>query len=172
MTETGPVEMLHAAFPDTIQDVQTFRGDVTVVVDAAQIAKVCTHCRDTKGLDYNFLSDVTGIDYFPQEPRFGVAYHLYSMIHNHSLRLKVLLPGDAPEVQSVTPVFPAANWQEREIFDLLGITFTGHPDLRRILMPQGWDGHPLRKDYPLGYETVQFSFNYDDVDKHKPYAKE
>ena len=69
-------------------------------------------------------------------------------------------------------LFPAANWPEREIYDLFGVVFTGHPDLRRLLMPDGWDGHPLRKDYPLGYETVQFSFNFDEVDKHKPYARE
>ena len=99
-------------------------------------------------------------------------YHLYSMIHNRSLRLKVLLPSDDPVVPSVVEVYPAANWSEREIFDLLGVTFTGHPDMRRILLPEDWEGHPLRKDYPLGKETVQFSFNFDDVDQYKPYAQE
>lgn len=172
MTALDPVEAINSAFPDAIQDVQTFRDELTIIVASESIVDVCRYCRDTEGLAYNFLSDVTGIDYLPQAPRFGIAYHLYSMTHNRSLRLKVLLPEDAPEVASVVPVFPAANWSEREIFDLLGVTFTDHPDLRRILMPDGWDGHPLRKDYPLGYETVQFSFNYDEVDNYKPYAEE
>lgn len=172
MTSLDPIEALRAAFPEAVQDTQVFRGEVTIIVDRAQIVAVCQYCRTAPGLEYNFLSDVTGIDYYPQEPRFGIAYHLYSMIHNRSLRLKVLLPGDDPVVPSVVSEYPAANWPEREIFDLLGVTFEGHPDLRRILMPEGWDGYPLRKDYPLAYETVQFSFNFDDVDRFKPYATE
>lgn len=172
MTKLDPVEALQAAFGDAIEDVVTFRDEITVAVSGGQIADICRYCLQTRGMEYNLLSDVTGIDYFPQEPRFAVAYHLYSLIHNRSLRLKVYLPGDDPTVPSVTPVYPTANWFEREIYDLLGVTFTDHPDLRRILMPEDWDGHPLRKDYPLGYETVQFSFNFDEVDRHKPYAKE
>jgi NADH-quinone oxidoreductase subunit C len=172
MTDLNPVEALRAAFPDAVQDVQEFRGEITIIVDGEHIIEVCRYCRDTKGLDYNFLSDVAGVDYYPQEPRFAVCYHLYSMTRNRSLRLKVCLSGEDPVVPSVVSVYPAANWSEREILDLMGITFTGHPDPRRLLMPENWDGHPLRKDYPLGYETVQFSFNYDEVDKHKPYARE
>lgn len=172
MTMLDPVEALTSAFPQAVEDIQEFRGEITVIVVADSIAEVCGYCRDTKGLEYNFLSDVAGVDYYPQEPRFAVSYHLYSMAHNRSLRLKVYLSGDDPELPSVTGVFPAANWSEREIYDLFGVVFTGHPDLRRILMPDGWDGHPLRKDYPLGYETVQFSFNFDEVDRHKPYARE
>ncbi len=172
MTDLNPVEALRAAFPDAVQDVQEFRGETTVVVAGEQIVEVCRYCRDTKELAYDFLSDVVGVDYYPQEPRFAVCYHLYSMMHNRSLRLKVYLPGEDPVVPSVFPVYPAANWSEREIIDLMGITFTDHPDPRRLLMPENWDGHPLRKDYPLGYETVQFSFNFDEVDKYKPYAQE
>ncbi len=172
MTALDPVEALQAAFPDAVQDTPLFREEITIVVSGERIVDVCRYCRDTAGLEYNFLSDITGIDYYPQEPRFGIAYHLYSMIHNRSLRLKVMLPGEEPTVPSVVSIYPAANWSEREIYDLFGVTFTGHPDLRRILMPENWEGHPLRKDYPLGYETVQFSFNFDEVDKHKPYAKE
>lgn len=150
-------------------DVQEFRGEVTVVVEREHLVEVCRFCQ---GLDYNFLSDVSGVDYYPQEPRFGIMYHLYSMLRNRTLRLKVYLSGDDPVCTSITSVYPAANWLEREIYDMLGITFTEHPDMRRILMPEDWEGHPLRKDYPLGYETVQFSFNFEEVDKHKPYAQE
>jgi len=135
MTKLDPIEALQAAFGDAIEDVSTFRGDTTVVVSAAKIADIGRYCLQTEGLEYNLLSDVTGIDYYPQEPRFAVAYHLYSLPHNRSLRLKVYLPGDDPVVPSVTPVWPTANWFEREIYDLLGVTFTDHPDLRRILMP-------------------------------------
>ncbi len=156
-------------FADILLEVQEFRGEVTVVLGREHLVEVCRFCLD---LGYNFLSDVSGVDYYPQEPRFGIAYHLYSMLQNRSLRLKVYLSGDDPRCPSITPVYPAANWLEREIFDMLGITFTDHPDLRRILMPEDWEGHPLRKDYPLGYETVQFSFNFEEVDKHKPYAQE
>ncbi|MBN1678762.1 MAG: NADH-quinone oxidoreductase subunit C [Anaerolineae bacterium] len=172
MAQVNPIAVLQTAFPEAVTDVQTFRDETTALVDAAYIVDICRFCRDTEELGFNLLSDITGIDYHPQQPRFAVAYHLYSLIHNQSLRLKVLLPDDDPTVASVTGVYPAANWFEREIFDLMGITFTDHPDLRRLLMPEDWDGHPLRKDYPLGYETVQFSFNFDEVDKHKPYAKE
>ncbi len=172
MSEPNPVvQALEAAFPDAIEDVQVFRGDTIVIVARERIVEVCEYCRDTEGLEFNFLSDVAGVDYYPAEPRFGLSYQLYSMTRNDNLRLKVLLPGDDPTVPSVTSVYPAANWQEREYFDLLGIQFTGHPDLRRILMPKDWEGHPLRKDYPLGYETVQFSFNYDEISKHKPFAR-
>jgi len=172
MTMLDPVETLQHAFPKAVQDVQEFRGEVTIVVASSRIADVCQFCRDTKGLVYDFLSDVAGVDYYPQEPRFGVSYHLYSMAYNRSLRLKAFVSEENPTVPSVVAVYPAANWPEREIFDLLGITFVDHPDLRRILMPESWHGHPLRKDYPLGYETVQFSFNFDEVNQHKPYARE
>lgn len=172
MTPLDPVETLQAEFAQAVLDVQEFRGELTIVIAREHIVDVCRYCREAEGMGYNFLSDVTGVDYHPQEPRFGIAYHIYSMVHNRSLRLKVMLSEDDPVVPSVMSVYPTANWFEREIFDLFGVTFEGHPDLRRIMMPEGWDGHPLRKDYPLGYETVQFSFNFDDVDEHKPYATE
>ncbi len=112
------------------------------------------------------------MDYYPNEPRFALCYHLYSVYYMRRLRLKVYLPGDDPRVPTVTTIFPAANWQEREAFDMMGIVFEGHPDLRRILMPRDWVGYPLRKDYPLGYEQVQFSFNYDEIQRQKPQAHE
>lgn len=172
MNALNPVDLARGSLGDAIQDVVEFRGELTLVVDPAKIVDTCEFFRDTEGLEYNFLSDVTAVDYYPQEPRFAVCYHLYSMVYNRRLRLKVYLPGDNPRVASVTSVWKAANFQEREAYDLMGITFEGHPDLRRILMPEDWDGHPQRKDYPLGYEPVQFSFNFEDINRLKPYAKE
>jgi len=172
MTLLDPREALQAAFGDAVIDVVEFRGDITVVVESSRIPEIAAYCRDTPGLEYNFLSDVAGVDYYPQEPRFGVNYQLYSMVHNRSLWLKAYVPGDAAELPTVTAIYPAANWPEREVYDMFGVVFTGHPDLRRILMPPDWDGFPQRKDYPLGYETVQFTANFDEVDRHKPYAQE
>jgi NADH-quinone oxidoreductase subunit C len=94
------------------------------------------------------------------------------MLYSRRIRLKVFVHEDEPVVPTMTVLWSAANWLEREIFDMMGIEFEGHPDLRRVLMPDDWNGHPLRRDYPLGYETVMFSFNYDQISKHKPYAKE
>jgi NADH-quinone oxidoreductase subunit C len=103
-------------------------------------------------LDFNYLVDVTCVDWIPAEPRFEVVYHLLSIPKKHRLRLKVALSGDDPVLESVVPVFAGANFFEREVFDMFGIRFSGHPNLRRILMPEDWEGHPLRKDYPVeGY---------------------
>jgi NADH-quinone oxidoreductase subunit C len=167
-----PVEMARSSLGDAVQDVIQFRGETTLVVDPAKIVDICLFFRDTEGLEYNFLSDVTAVDYYPQEPRFAMCYHLYSMVYSRRLRLKAYLPGDEPRIHSVTGVWKAANFQEREAYDLMGILIEGHPNLRRILMPEDWEGHPQRKDYPLGYEPVQFSFNYDEIARLKPFAKE
>jgi NADH-quinone oxidoreductase subunit C len=172
MQAFDPVDLARSSLKDAVQDVVVFRGETTIVVEASSIVDACLFFRDTEGLEYNFLSDVSVVDYYPQEPRFAVCYHLYSMVHNRRIRLKVYLPGDNPRVPSITGVYPAANFQEREGYDLMGIIFEGHPYLHRILMPEDWEGHPLRKDYPLGYEPVQFTFNYDEINRLKPYAKE
>jgi NADH-quinone oxidoreductase subunit C len=148
---------------------------VASIPDRARIAEVAQFMRDTPGLVYNFLSDISAVDYYPEynrPERFGISYHIYSMLYNRRLRLKVFVPEEEPEVATVTSVWPGANWLEREIFDMMGITFTGHPDMRRVLMPEDWDGHPHRRDYPLGYEQVQFSFNVEEILKHKPRATE
>ncbi len=171
MQPRDPVAALREAFPDAVEEVVQFRGETTVYIAPAQMAAVAAFLRDGDGLKYDFLVSVVGVDYYPESPRFAVAYHLYSMVFNTTLRLKVRLEEDEG-VPSVTPLWPTANWQEREAYDMFGIPFDGHPDLRRILMPEEWDGHPQRKDYPLGYETVQFSFNFDEIDRNKPYAKE
>jgi NADH-quinone oxidoreductase subunit C len=172
MTMVDPKQALTEAFGEAITAMEEFRGELTLVVAAGRIAEVGRFCRDHPGLAYNLLSDIAVLDYYPAEPRFGVCYHLYSMSHNRRLRLKVLWSDGDPAVPSMTSVWPSANWEEREAYDMFGIQFAGHPDLRRVLMPADWEGHPQRKDYPLGYETVQFSFNFDEIDRHKPYAKQ
>lgn len=171
MEALNPVELARLSLKDAVQDVVEFRGEMTIIIDPEKIVEAATFFRDTEGLEYNFLEDVAATDYYPEEPRFSVSYQIYSMIYNRRLRLKVLLPGDDPRVPSITPVWLSANYQEREALDLMGIIFEGHPDPRRILMPSDWEGHPHRKDYPMGYEPVQFSFNYDQVNQLKPYAK-
>lgn len=166
----APQEVLSAEFGDAIEEIVEFRGEITVVVPAARIAEICRFCHAHPDMDFNYFSGLSCVDQYPQEPRFSLNYNLYSMRKNRRLRLRVLWSDGDEDVPSVTVVWPNANWSEREVFDMFGVTFDGHPDLRRLMMPDDWDGHPLRKDYPLGYETVQFSFNYDEVNKHKPYA--
>lgn len=166
------IKTIREAFGEAIGEEIEHRGEITLVVDAEKIAQVATFCRDTAGLEFNLLSDVTAVDYLPAEPRFAMCYHLYSIYNRQRLRLKAYLSGEAPEIESVTPIWPAANWQEREAYDLMGITFRNHPDLRRVLMPDDWVGNPQRKDYPLGYEQVQFSFNFDEIMRTKPHATE
>ena len=170
-----PAAALQQAKPGALLEVKLFRDETTLIVDRAQIVAVAQFMRDTPGLVYNFLSDISAVDYYPENTRperFGISYHIYSMLYNRRLRLKVFVPEDEPEVLTMTSVWPGANWLEREIFDMMGITFTGHPDMRRVLMPEDWDGHPHRRDYPLGYEQVQFSFNVEEILKHKPRATE
>ncbi len=170
-----PVAAIQAALPDSLLDTHVFRDETTLIVKADDIVKVARYLRDNKGLIYNFLSDISAVDYYPdydRPGRFAVCYHLYSMLYNRRIRLKVFLQEDDPSVPTVTQVWPVANWLEREAFDMMGIDFKGHPDLRRVLMPEDWEGHPLRRDYPLGYETPMFSFNKDEINKSKPYAKE
>lgn len=132
-------------------------GEVTVTVHAAVIADVCRFLKEEHGFD--MLADLCGGDRGPEEdPRFEVNYHLFSTKHYNRLRLKVLLPEDEPNVPTVTGVWRTADWHERETYDLVGVIFDGHPDLRRILLPSDFDGHALRKDYPLrGYEPYSLN---------------
>ncbi|RME07304.1 MAG: NADH-quinone oxidoreductase subunit C [Anaerolineae bacterium] len=148
-----------------------FRGEHTLLLKPTQIVDACRKLRDE--FDFNVLSGITAVDYWPEEEiRFHVVYQLYSLAHNLTLRLRALVPGTNPSVPTIEGVYPNANWYEREVWDMFGIRFEGHSDLRRILMPYEWEGHPLRKDYPLGYEEVQFSFNAEEIDAKKPYAQE
>lgn len=142
-------------FGDAVQEMVYFQGETTLGVDRARIVEICQFARDDEALQFNFLADLTANDWMPSEPRFEVVYHLLSLSRAVRLRLKCRLPEADPRVESVAPVWSTANWLEREVFDLFGITFDHHPDLRRILCPEEWEGHPLRKDYPvLGYEET------------------
>ena len=164
------IAALRAEYPHAIQQQLSFRGETTLVVSATALLDICRLLRHDPALDYSFLVDLAAVDYHPQRPRFGVSYLLYALEQNVRLRLRVLLPAPATRLPSVCGVWAAAEWPEREAFDLMGIEFIGHPDLRRILMPADWEGHPLRKDYALGYEEVQFSFNWREIDRRKDYA--
>lgn len=143
------IRKLRQQFLDEIVEVSTFRDELTVWIRPSALIPICRFLRDNEEMQYNFLMDVTSVDYQDQEERFAVVYHLYSRQYNRRLRLKVRVGGNPPYIDSVTPLWNSANWSEREVYDLMGIHFRGHPDLRRILLPDDWEGHPLRKDYPL-----------------------
>lgn len=141
-----------------------------LLVPVEQIVTVCQVLHDEFG--FNALSDLTASDYWPeQQPRMHAVYNLYSHEHNVRLCLRVPLNGDALSLPSVEGIYYNANWHERELFDMFGIDISGHSDLRRIIMPADWEGHPLRKDYPLGYEEPQFTFNFDEIDRRKHKAR-
>ena len=138
--------------PEAVEEAREFRSEVTLYIRKGRLRSICELLRDAPVLNFKYLSDVTAVDLYPNEPRFEVVYHLLALDTFRRLRLKVRLPGDAHRVDSVVPVWPGANAFERETFDLLGIRFEGHPNLSRILLPEEWEGHPLRKDYPTtGY---------------------
>ena len=128
------------------------RNELTIWIDRAHLIGAMTFLRDDSQLRFNLLCDVTCVDWYPSEPRFEVVYHLLSIPEKERVRLKARLDGSSPAIESVTSVWPSANFYEREVFDLFGVRFTGHPNLQRIMMPDDWEGHPLRKDYPVeGY---------------------
>ena len=146
-----------------------FAGDISLVVRREDLAVAARKIRD---MGFERLSDITAVDYYPEEnPRFHLFYHFVSVSGKATLSLRVPVPGLDPSVVTLEKVYPNANWREREVFDMFGITIEGHSDPRRILMPQDWEGYPLRKDYPLGYEEPQFTFNYEEIDVRKPHAR-
>ena len=167
-----PVETIKNKFPEAISGPIEFRGETTLIVQPEHLIEVCTFLRDNPALKFDLLSDVSAVDCLPDHPRFMVNYHLYSMENNFSLRVKVQLDGEQPRVPSVTSVWPGANWHEREVWDLMGVKFDGHPDPRRIFLPEDFLGHPLRKDAARFYEEPQFTHNFDLIESQKPYAKE
>ena len=165
--ELPEISAIKAAYPDAIVDVNEFRGDTRITVKRELIAEICTLLREDPTLQYNFFSECLGVDYLDRfdTHRFEVVYNLYSLPYtlqgvtrgsNRRIYLKIRIPEDDASAPSVVAVYPGANFPEREIYDMFGIKFVGHPDLRRILMSEDWIGHPQRKDYPLGGERVQF----------------
>ncbi|MBA3441941.1 MAG: NADH-quinone oxidoreductase subunit C [Pyrinomonadaceae bacterium] len=144
---------------DWATDVIEAFGEVTIIIPRDRVVEACRFLKTAPGLEFNFLSDICGADRGPEEePRFEVNYHLFSTTKHHRLRLKVLLNEEDTHVPTVTGVWRTANWHERETFDMFGVIFDGHPDLRRILLPEEWQGHALRKDFPLrGYEPYSLT---------------
>jgi NADH-quinone oxidoreductase subunit C len=146
------VATLLAWNPSAVTGAKFDRDEMSIYLDRSYLREICALLRDHPDCAFNFLSDVTCVDWFPAEPRFEVIYHLLSIPKKERVRLKVRVESASLAVESVMPVWPAANYFEREVFDLFGIRFIGHPYLRRLLMPEDWEGHPLRKDYPVeGY---------------------
>ena len=145
------LQRLREKFGQALLEVKAWRNETTVVLAPQDLVRVCRFLRDEPDLAFDFLSDVTGVDrmMLPESsPRFEVVYHVYSLQYRRRLRLKVRV-GNGQAVPTVTDLWPTANWHEREVYDLFGVPFEGHPDLRRILTPDDWEGHPLRKDYPV-----------------------
>jgi NADH-quinone oxidoreductase subunit C len=147
---------LRDATPDSVVDTLHFRDRGTLIVAAGAILTTLGRLRDR---GYTFLCSVHGVDYYPDEPRLGVHYELLDMERVDRLTVKLRVPTDDPRVPSVTPEWPTANHQEREVYDMFGVVFDGHPDLRRILMPEDYEGYPQRRDFPIGGEPVLFTHN-------------
>lgn len=149
-------KMVEEKFSGQVLGTTTYAGQVAIMVKKDLIRDICLYLKDEPSLLMDHLVDLTAVDYstYPGDtgPRFEVVYNLVSTEYHHRIRLKVRVPGEDPRVDTVSSIWQTANWHERETFDLMGITFDGHPDLRRILLPEDWEGHPLRKEYPLkGY---------------------
>ena len=143
------VTTIKEKFPQAVEEAVSFRDEHTIRIKREHLLKVSRFLKEDPAAQFNFLSDLCGVDYMGREPRFEVVYHLYSIEHKHRLRIKVSLSESDLSIPSVVSIWKTANWHERECFDLLGITFSDHPDLTRILTPEGFTDHPLRKDFPL-----------------------
>jgi len=134
---------------DALTDAKFDRNELTLTIAAKEI---CGACRAVQAAGYNFFEDMTAVDWFPQSPRFQLSYHILSYGMKKRIRLAAMVDDPEPSIETITPVWPSANYFEREVFDLFGVRFEGHPNLRRIMMPEDWEGYPLRKDYPVeGY---------------------
>jgi NADH-quinone oxidoreductase subunit C len=143
-------EKIKGTFPDQVIDVAEFRDQVSVIVKRDQIIPILKYLHDDLSLSLDHLQDLTAVDYKgKKDVRFEVVYSLYSIKYRHKIRIRAQVPENDTKINSVVPLWAGANWHERECYDMFGIVFTGHPDLRRILLPEDWEGYPLRKDYPL-----------------------
>jgi NADH-quinone oxidoreductase subunit C len=143
-------EKVKEKFPEQVVDVAEFRDQVSVIVKRDQIVSILKYLHDDPLLSLDHLQDLTAVDYLKKKDvRFEVVYNLYSIKYRHQIRIRAQVSEDNPSISSVVPIWAGANWHERECYDMFGISFNGHPDLRRILMPEDWEGSPLRKDYPL-----------------------
>ncbi len=152
LAERPVVRKLQEFNPNAVLGAAEFRGQLALTVAPTLLRDICEFLRHDPELQFDFLADLTAVDRYPLEPRFEVVYHLRSMQHKHRLRLKAPLRGDDPRIDSLVGLWPGANMLEREVFDLFGVHFNGHPNLTRLMMPDDWEGHPLRKDYPVeGY---------------------
>jgi len=161
--ENITVQKLQHQFSDAIVDVFEFRHEITILVRREKIPDILRFLHDDRELGYDFLADLTAIDWFQRKSRFDVVYHLRSLAHNFLIRIRTQV-ADGEKVESATSIWQTANWLEREVYDLYGIEFANHPDLRRILTPEHWEDHPLRKDYPLvGKNEPLFIQSLEDV---------
>ena len=165
MPDATGLELIGQELGDRVLDTVFFRDRATLVIDPRCVREVLARLR-AKG--YSFMASLHGVDFYPEEPRLGVIYELLDMGRVDRITVKLRVPTDALEVDSVTPDtpqdagWPTANHQEREVYDMFGVRFRGHPDLRRILMPEDYEGHPQRRDFPLGGEPVIFTYNESD----------
>ncbi len=163
---------LKEKFPDEILDVKEFRGQVSVTLKKDRIVEICRYLHDDPELLFDYLMDVCGVDYLGKKnTRFGVVYHPYSMKHRQMIRLKAEVAENELSINSVMPVWVGANWHERECYDMYGIVFKGHTDLRRILLPEDWEGYPLRKDYPLKGPAKEWPGFLDVLDRAKRFSE-
>lgn len=162
--------LLQKQFGDAIEDVVDFRGERTFFITTNKVHDVCQFLRENEELQYNFLIDICADDLLPEYPRFAVSYHIRSMSRKHDIRVRTLVEDPDEGPTSVGDIWQIGRWLEMEVWDLMGIHFPENGALRRLFLPEDWVGHPLRKDYPLGYEEVQFSFNWEAIQAKKPYA--
>ncbi len=137
-------------FPEEVKEIKEFRGQVSVIVRRSRITDIIRYLKEDPEIQMDYLRDLCGVDYLGRKtPRFEVVYHLYSIKYRHMIRIRAEVPEEDPVIDTIVPIYRGADWHERECFDMFGIRFNGHPDLRRILLPEDWEGYPLRKDYPL-----------------------
>ena len=176
MTSEEIIEKVKASLGEDILEAAITLGDAVIHIAPESLPRTAKFLKEDPALCFDYLSQITGVDYLEQdrEPRFEAVYELHSMDHNHSIRIRIGLPEDEPTVPTVSDIWKGALYPEMELFDMFGFDVSGHPNLKRLIMPEGWEGHPLRKDYPLMTEEVAFSFNKDfksELVKTKPESR-